>query len=87
MTFKYKLSRRLAISRTTLVAVSIIAVACETVEIAEPTSHEEDVIAVFIQPDSITLQPNQTQRFRAYLSEPGISWPVSWSASGGGLVV
>ena len=83
MPFKYKLSRRLAISRSTLFAVSIIAGAYETVEIAEPSSQEEDVIAVFVQPGSITLQPNQTHQFRAYKSEPGISRP----ACGGGLVV
>lgn len=89
MPFKYKLSRRLAISRTTMLAVSIMAVACEIVEIAEPTSQEEDVIAVSIQPDSITLQPNQTQRFRVYLNKTAdgdtVQVAVVYVATGGSI--
>ena len=68
MPFKYKLSRRLAITRRSLAAVSIIVLACETAEIADPTPQEQDatdVTAVFIQPDSVTLKPTQIHQFRA----------------------
>src|SRR6266487_1517641 len=88
MPFTFKLSMRLALIRAALVPVAAAAfVACELPgrRVTDPNPNNV-VVQVFISPDSITLDPYETQQFLAFgRTQAGDSVPVAvrWSTSGG----
>ena len=92
MTFKYKLSRRLALlkDRWVLLAVTTHAVALAVGACARPVTGPQapnsPVVRIVTLPDSVTLNPSDMRQFVAYgRTQAGDSVPVavSWSASGG----
>ena len=92
MTFKYKLSRRLALlkDRWVLLAVTTHAVALAVGACARPVTGPQapnsPVVRIVTLPDSVTLNPSDMRQFVAYgRTQAGDSVPVAvrWSASGG----
>src|SRR2546427_3894419 len=88
MTFKYKLSVRLALLKDALLLASVVALfACEKPAfVAGPSSV---VTRVAITPPQVTLHPNQTSHFMAVGLTPRgdtTNVPVTWSATGGSIV-
>src|SRR5947207_1622900 len=91
MTFKHKLSRRLALLKDRRVLLSVthaaaLAVwACER-PVTGPQAPNSPVVRIVTLPDSVTLNPGDMRQFVAYgRTQAGDSVPVavSWSASGG----
>ncbi len=85
MNFKYKLSRRLAISRILWALATSTIVACTVVDIADSTA---DLSKILTLPTTVTLLPDESQLFSAYgITTAGdtISVPVTWNASGGDI--
>src|SRR5947199_230723 len=91
MTFKHKLSRRLALLKDRWVLLSVthaaaLAVwACER-PVTGPQAPNSPVVRIVTLPDSVTLNPSDMRQFVAYgRTQAGDSVPVavSWSASGG----
>src|ERR1044072_6501629 len=92
MTFKHKLSRRLALLKDRWVLLSVttpaaaLAVwACER-PVAGPQAPSRPVVRIVYHPDSVTLNPSVTRQFVAYgRTEAGdsVAVAVGWSASGG----
>ncbi len=92
MTFTYKLARRLAVLRATVVvALATVAVGCTNDGSPDPLeppldSLHRSSVRVKVTPDSITLEAGQGSRFSAYgMTLRGDSTPITvlWSASGG----
>ncbi|HEY6159337.1 MAG TPA: Ig-like domain-containing protein, partial [Gemmatimonadales bacterium] len=92
MTFKHKLSRRLALlkDRWALLSVTTCAAALAVWACARPVTDPQapssPVVRIVTLPDSVTLNPGDTRQFVAYgRTEAGDSVPVAvgWSASGG----
>ncbi len=90
MTYTYKLARRLAVLRAAALAITVTLLAsCGAEESTSPGESPLDSIArlskVKITPDSLTLEPGQPSRFRAFrvVSGDTTSVLVRWSASGG----
>src|SRR5256886_1180397 len=92
MTFKYKLSRRLALlkDRWVLLSVTTHAVALAVGACARPVTGPQapnsPVVRIVTLPDSVTLNPSDMRQFVAYgRTQAGDSVPVavSWSVSGG----
>ncbi len=92
MTFKYKLSVRLALLKDALLLVSVTALACEKpAGVTGPGSGPSGPVVsrVALAPPQITLHPNQTSQFTAVgLTAAGdtIAVAVTWSATGGSIV-
>src|SRR6184192_214357 len=92
MTFKHKLSRRLALLKDRWVLLSVtthaaaLAVwACER-PVTGPQAPSTPVVRIVTLPDSVTLNPSDMRQFVAYgRTQAGDSVPVAvrWSASGG----
>src|ERR1051325_10018574 len=92
MTFKHKLSRRLALLKDRWVLLSVttpaaaLAVwACES-PVAGPQAPTSPVVRIVTLPDSATLNPSDKRHFLAYgRTEAGdsVAVAVGWSASGG----
>ena len=92
MTFKHKLSRRLALLKdrwvllfVTTPAAALAVWACER-PVAGPQAPSSPVVRIVTLPDSVTLNPSDTRQFVAYgRTEAGdsVAVAVSWSASGG----
>src|SRR3989441_8664027 len=83
MTFKHKLSARLARLWVTL---AVVGVACE--RLAAPTG-PAPVVQIVILPESLTVAPAQQIQFAAYgRTSAGDSTgvAVTWSTSGGSIV-
>src|SRR6266480_4562939 len=88
MTFKHKLSVRLALLKDALLVVSAAAVCgCEKpVSLSGPGPVATRVV---VSPRQVALRPNQTSRFTAVgLTAAGdtANIPVTWSATGGSIV-
>ena len=82
MNFKYKLSRRLALSRILCALATSTIVACTVVDIANPAA---DLSKIVTLPTTVTLLPNASQLFLAYgitTAGDSTSVQVTWSASG-----
>src|SRR5256885_16941993 len=89
MTFKHKLSVRLALLKDLLPLVSVAALlSCEKpVGVAGPSTGPL-VTRVALAPTQITLHPNQTTHFTAVgLTAAGdtAAVPATWSATGGSI--
>jgi hypothetical protein len=83
MTFKHKLSKRLALSQ---VAVLVAVLACDGRQSAAPVIAEVDALAIVIQPQSVALTPGQQITLTSYAMLPAgdsLPIPVDWSATGG----
>src|SRR6266571_5347341 len=92
MTFKYKLSRRLALLKDRWVLLSVtthaaaLAVGACARPVTGPQAPNSPVVRIVTLPDSVTLNPSDMRQFVAYgRTQAGDSVPVavSWSASGG----
>src|SRR5438034_8301573 len=87
MPFTFKLSQRLARMKLPLAIAAAAFAACELpVRVTDPNSPNSPVVQIVSSPDTVTLDPDQTQQFLAYgRTQAGDSVAVvaSWSASGG----
>src|SRR5439155_20650697 len=92
MTFKHKLSVRLALLKDVLPLVSVVGLlaACEVPSPVGPTTTTyANVYAIVTTPESVTLEPGQTLRFGAYGRTPtrdSVAITVTWQAVGGGVI-
>src|SRR6266571_6584180 len=91
MTFKHKLSRRLALlkDRAVLYVAASLAAAVISCERPLATDQGADIAALVVWPKTVTLQQNQTTDFVAVgLTTAGdtVLIPVSWSVTGGSIV-
>src|SRR3989454_826921 len=87
MTFKHKLSKRLALMRAPLAVVTALA-ACNLQDrrVTGPSLPSNPVVQVVTSPDTVTLDPYQTRQFLAYgrtKSGDSVAVAVRWTASGG----
>src|SRR5205809_159788 len=85
MTFKHKLSRRLALLFS---ATAVVALAMNACEIPIATSPPADVGQLLISPKTATVQPNQDVMLTAVALTPQgdtAQASVSWSATGGSI--
>ena len=85
MTFKHKLSKRLALSR---VAVVIAMAACTGTDLGSPVIAERDAVALKIHPQQVSILPGQSVTFTPYafvVSGDSIPIPVDWDATGGSV--
>src|SRR5436309_511647 len=85
MTFKHKLSRRLALLFS---ATAVVAIAMNACEIPIATSPPADVGQLLISPKTATVQPNQDVMLTAVALTPQgdtAQVSVSWSATGGSI--
>ncbi len=91
MTYTFKLSRRLAVSRYAMLAAAAVLVGCdgETTTAPEPDLHPAPVLdRVRLVPNSVTVETNQSVRFRAERVTPRgerHALPLTWHASGGAI--
>ena len=91
MTYTFKLSRRLAVSRYAMLAAAAVLVGCdgETTTAPESDLHPAPVLdRVRLVPNSVTVETNQSVRFRAERVTPRgqrHALPLSWHASGGSI--
>src|SRR5438105_3578574 len=87
MPFTFKLSQRLARMKLPLAIAAAAFAACELpVRVTDPTRPNSPVVQIVSSPDTVTLDPDQTQQFVAYgrtQAGDSVAVAVSWSASGG----
>src|SRR5437667_11012750 len=91
MTFKHKLSRRLALlkDRTVLFAAATLAAALFSCERPFATDQGADIASLVVWPKTVTLQQNQTTDFVAFgmpTAGDTVLVAVSWSVTGGSIV-
>src|SRR2546425_1148513 len=93
MPFTFKLSQRLARMRPRILVLAAAAalVACQLQDrrgITGPTLPSNAVVQVVVAPDTVPLEPQQTQQFRAYgRTEAGdsVAITMTWSATDGAI--
>src|SRR5213594_2118259 len=92
MPFTFKLSKRLALMKASLVPVAAaVLAACQLQDrrgITGPTLPSNSVVQVVTSPDTVTLEPSVTQQFRAYgRTEAGdsVAITMTWSATDGAI--
>src|SRR5256712_11744804 len=92
MPFTFKLSKRLALMKASLVpAAAAVLAACQLQDrrgTTGPTLPSNSVVQVVIVPDTVTLEPSQALQFRAYgRTEAGDSTAITmpWSAPDGAI--
>src|SRR2546427_1081603 len=89
MPFTFKLSQRLARMKLPLAIAAAAFAACELpVRVTDPTPPNSPVVQIVSSPDSVTLDPDQTQQFVAYgrtQAGDSVAVAVSWSAWGGSI--
>ena len=89
MPFTFKLSVRLARMKPLLVVAAAAFAACELpVRVTDPTPPNSPVVQVVIAPETVTLNPYQTQQFLAYgrtQAGDSVAVAVNWSTSGGAI--
>src|SRR3989441_466915 len=87
MPFTFKLPQRLARMKLPLAIAAAAFAACELpVRVTDPTPPNSPVVQIVSSPDTVTLDPDQTQQFVAYgrtQAGDSVAVAVSWSASGG----
>jgi len=92
MTFKHKLSVRLALLKDILPLVPVVALlgACElATPVAPPIVTNINVSTVVIVPNAVTLDPGQNQQFVSYGRTPtgdSVAINVTWQAVAGGFI-
>src|SRR3989442_823496 len=86
MPFTFKLSKRLALSKTAVALPAALLAACEKpLRLTSPTP-PGPVVQVVTSPDSVTLDPYQAQQFVAYgrtQAGESVALAVGWGTSGG----
>src|SRR3989449_265549 len=92
MPFTFKLSKRLALMKASLVpAAAAVLAACQLQDrrgTTGPTLPSNSVVQVVIVPDTVTLEPSQALQFLAYgRTEAGDSTAITmtWSATAGAI--
>jgi len=83
MTFKHKLSKRLAVSYMAALAVLT---ACAGRRSTEPVIAELEAVAIVVQPQTVALAPGEQITLTPYAMLPvgdSLPIPVDWSATGG----
>src|SRR5438445_719262 len=92
MPFTFKLSKRLALMKASLVpAAAAVLTTCQLQDrrgITGPTLPSSSVVQVVTPPDTVTLEPSVTQQFRAYgRTEAGdsVAITMTWSATDGAI--
>ncbi len=92
MPFTFKLSKRLALMKASLVPAAAAAlVACQLQDrrgITGPTLPSNSVVQVVTSPDTVTLEPSVIQQFRAYgRTEAGdsVAITMTWSVTDGAI--
>ncbi len=92
MPFTFKLSKRLALMKASLVpAAAALFVACQLQDrrgITGPTLPGSPMVQVVTSPDTVTLEPSQLLQFRAYgRTEAGdsVGITMTWSATDGAI--
>src|SRR5207247_1918565 len=90
MPFTFKLSQRLARMKLPLAIAAAAFAACELpVRVTDPTPPNSPVVQIVSSPDTVTLDPDQTQQFVAYGrtqagdSGDSVSVNVAYAATGG----
>src|SRR2546425_117394 len=90
MPFTFKLSKRLALMKASLVpAAAAVLATCQLQDrrgITDPTLPSSSVVQVVVTPDTVTLEPQQTLQFRAHgrtQAGDSVAIKASWSASNG----
>src|SRR6266571_2989223 len=87
MPFTFKLSQRFARMKLPLAIAAAAFAACELpVRVTDPNPPNSPVVQIVSSPDTVTLDPDQTQQFVAYgrtQACDSVAVAVSWSASGG----
>src|SRR5882762_1983114 len=92
MTFKHKLSVRLALLKDVLTVVPLLGLlaACERASLlAPPIKTNINVSTIVTVPGSITLEPGQSKQFASYGRTPAgdsVDINVTWQAVGGGSI-
>src|SRR5437867_1694235 len=92
MPFTFKLSKRLALMKASLVpAAATVLAACQLQDrrgITDPTLPSNSVVQVVTVPDTVTLEPSQPLQFRAYgrtATGDSIAITMTWSATDGAI--
>src|SRR2546426_7613025 len=92
MPFTFKLSKRLALMKASLVpAAAAVLAACQLQDrrgITDPTLPSNSVVQVVTVPDTVTLEPSQTEQFRVCgRTEAGdsVSIAMLWSTTDGAI--
>ncbi len=90
MTYTFKLSRRLAVSRYAILAAAAVLVGCDSETTApEPDLHPVPSLdRVHLVPNRVTVEINQTVQFRGVRQSPRgerHELPLTWHASGGSI--
>jgi hypothetical protein len=90
MTYTFKLSRRLAVSRYAMLAAAAVLVGCDSETTApEPDLNPGSTLArVHLVPNKVTVETNQLVQFRAVRQSPRgerHELPLTWHASGGSI--
>src|SRR6266496_3672730 len=66
MPFTFKLSKRLALLKSSLAAAAVLAACERPLQIIDPTPPSSSVARVVVTPDTVILDPYQTRQFLAY---------------------
>src|SRR5436309_1202107 len=92
MLFTFKLSKRLALMKASLVpAAAVVLAACQLQDrrgITDPTLPSNSLVQVVTVPDTVTLEPSQTEQFRVFgRTEAGdsVSIAMLWSTTDGAI--
>src|SRR2546428_6223774 len=92
MPFTFKLSKRLALMKASLVpAAAAVLAACQLQDrrgITGPTLPSNSVVQVVTSPDTVTLEPSVIQQFRAYGrtgAGDSVAITMTWSATDGAI--
>src|SRR5438309_3285494 len=92
MPFTFKLSKRLALMKASLVpAAAAVLTTCQLQDrrgITGPTLPSNSVAQVVTIPDTVTLEPSVTQQFRAYgrtQAGDSVAIAMTWSTTGGAV--
>src|SRR5213593_1473175 len=92
MPFTFKLSKRLALMKASLVpAAAALFVACQLQDrrgITDPTLPSNSVVQVVTSPDTVTLEPSVTQQFLAYgrtAAGDSVAITMTWSTTDGAI--
>src|SRR5260221_4987426 len=87
MPFTFKVSQRPGRMELPLPIAAAAFAACELpVRVTDPPPPNSPVVQIVSSPDTVTLDPDQTQQFVAYgrtQAGDSVAVAVSWSASGG----
>ncbi len=88
MTYKFKLSRRLAMAWRRLIGASAVLLGCNPGSISQSDTQAENITAVAVHPSAMQLAPGAIEYFRAYarlITGDSVPISVTWQASAGNI--